>query len=146
MSKYEIMMIVDPKADSNIGFGLVEEIFGKASITKAEKLETTDLAYEIKKSNKAQYLLFEVKTKSNLIAEFTRRCNINKLIWRQLVINLDSEKGLGRPKKTKRVNRKPREERFGQKRDYSQNSDNKNGKEVRNNKKPKFKKPISTNE
>lgn len=143
MSKYEIMMIVDPKADAKVGFDLVEEIFGKANIVKAEKLELTDLAYEIKKSNKAQYLLFEVNAKSDLVAEFTRRSNISKLIWRQLVINLDSEKGFGKTKKTNRANRKSREERFTQKRENLQNSDG--NKETRNNKKPRFTKKATTN-
>ncbi|WP_029513015.1 30S ribosomal protein S6, partial [Mycoplasmopsis iners] len=99
MSKYEIMLIVDPKAEAKVGFDLVEEVFGKDNIKKAEKLELTDLAYKINGSLKAQYLLFNLDAESNLIAEFTRRSNIKKEIWRQLVINLDTEKGFGKPKK-----------------------------------------------
>ncbi|MEA4115638.1 30S ribosomal protein S6 [Mycoplasma sp. 744] len=100
MSKYEIMMIVDSKADANIGFNLVNEVFGKTNVKKAEKLENTDLAYEINGSTKAQYLVFLIEAQSNLIAEFIRRSNIRKEILRHLVINLDTEKGFGKAKKT----------------------------------------------
>ncbi|MCU4706528.1 30S ribosomal protein S6 [Mycoplasma sp. CSL7503-lung] len=106
MVKYEIMMIVDPKADSKIAFDLLNEVFG-AGVKKAEKLEKNELAYEINKSKFAQYIQAEVETEANLPAEFTRRANIIKQIWRTLVINLDSEKGLNSSKKEK-PNRKRR--------------------------------------
>ncbi|TQC54170.1 30S ribosomal protein S6 [Mycoplasmopsis mucosicanis] len=99
MHKYEIMMILDPKANHEIGFELVESVFGKSNISKAEKLENTNLAYPINHSTQGQYLLIEVNSESKLIAEFVRRSNISKEIWRQLVINLDSEKGFGKPRK-----------------------------------------------
>ncbi|WP_416737941.1 30S ribosomal protein S6 [Mycoplasmopsis meleagridis] len=97
--RYEIMLIVDPKAEASIGFELIEEVFGKDNVKKAEKLENTDLAYEINKSLKAQYLIFEVLSENKLISEFIRRSNIKKQIWRHLVINLDSERGLGKKAK-----------------------------------------------
>ncbi|QKT05234.1 30S ribosomal protein S6 [Mycoplasma sp. OR1901] len=100
MVKYEIMMIVDPKADSKIAFDLLNEVFG-AGVKKAEKLEKNELAYEINKSKFAQYIQAEVETNADLPAEFTRRANIIKQIWRTLVINLDSEKGLNSSKKEK---------------------------------------------
>lgn len=99
MHKYEIMMILDPKADAKKSIDLVESIFKKSNVKKAEKLERTDLAYPIKGSLKAQYLLFEIEAESHLIAELTRRVNISKDIWRHLAINLDSERGYGKVKK-----------------------------------------------
>ncbi|UUD34961.1 30S ribosomal protein S6 [Mycoplasmopsis caviae] len=102
MHKYEIMMILDPKSDASKSISLVESIFKKSNIKKAEKLERTDLAYPINGSLKAQYLLFELEAESNLIAELTRRVNISKEIWRHLVINLDTEKGYGKVKKESR--------------------------------------------
>lgn len=137
MSKYEILVIVDPKADAKVGFDLVEEVFGKTNITKSEKLELTDLAYEIKGSNKAQYLSFELNAESHLIAEFTRRANINKQIWRQLVINLTSEKGYGKERK---VFKKPLPFR----KENSQNSENKD--EKKEYKKPRVVKTVKTEE
>ncbi|QBF34514.1 30S ribosomal protein S6 [Mycoplasmopsis phocirhinis] len=100
MNKYEIMMILDPKANEKVGFDLVESVFGKENITKAEKLERTQLAYPIKRSTQALYLLVQLNAQASLVAEFVRRSNISKEIWRQLVINLDSEKGYGKERKT----------------------------------------------
>ncbi|QZE12506.1 30S ribosomal protein S6 [Mycoplasma sp. Ms02] len=101
MSKYEIMIIVDPKAEVEVATNLLSEVFG-SGVKKAEKLELTQLAYTINKSNQAQYVYAEVETEESNIAEFTRRSNILKPIWRQLVINLDSEKGYGKKPKAKK--------------------------------------------
>lgn len=96
MSKYEIMLIVDPAIDSIMATELVESVFGKKNVSKAEKLEQTTLAYPINKSKKAQYMLYLVEAERSLIAEFIRKSNITKFIWRHLVINLDTEKGFGK--------------------------------------------------
>ncbi|QDF64904.1 30S ribosomal protein S6 [Mycoplasma nasistruthionis] len=102
MHKYEIMAIVNPKADVAVYTSIVEEVFGKENVSKLEKLEKNELAYEINKSKHAQYVLALVEAKGESMAEFTRRTNIVKDIWRTLVINLDSEKGL-KPKKESKV-------------------------------------------
>ncbi|MFU2192892.1 30S ribosomal protein S6 [Mycoplasma sp. 4079] len=94
MQKYEIMSIVSPKADVQVLIDLLNEVFGKENISKVEKLERNELAYEINKSKHGQYVLAFVNAKGSDIAEFTRRSNIIKDIWRALVINLDTEKGL----------------------------------------------------
>ncbi|QIW62537.1 30S ribosomal protein S6 [Mycoplasmopsis gallinacea] len=105
MTKYEIMLIVDPKADVKVAFDLLNEVFGENSV-KAEKLERNELAYEINKSKHAQYVLANVETEdAKSVQELTRRSNIVKEIWRLLAINLDSEKGLN--KKVKKFNKKP---------------------------------------
>lgn len=101
MHKYEIMMILDPKANHQLGFDLAESVFGKSNITKAEKLENTTLAYPINGSTQGQYLLIQLNGESSKVAEFVRRTNIAKEIWRQLVINLDTERGLGKERKTR---------------------------------------------
>ncbi|QNM93767.1 30S ribosomal protein S6 [Mycoplasma sp. Pen4] len=93
MNKYEIMSIVSPKADVKVYTDLVAEVFGKG-VLKVEKLERNELAYEINKSKHAQYVLAYVESDGTNIAEFTRRTNIIKDIWRILVINLDTENGL----------------------------------------------------
>lgn len=102
MNKYEIMMIVSPKADVKVAFDLLSEVFGKG-VSKAEKLENNRLAYEINKSEFGQYVLASVETNGSNIAEFTRRTNIIKEIWRALVINLDTEKGLSSKKASKKA-------------------------------------------
>ncbi|QDY88035.1 30S ribosomal protein S6 [Mycoplasma anserisalpingitidis] len=104
MAKYEIMMIVDPKADVNVAFDLLKEVFGNG-VKKAEKLAINELSYSINKSKHAQYVNAEVESKPELISEFVRRSNIVKQVWRQLVINLDTESGL-KPANTKKATKK----------------------------------------
>lgn len=101
MSNYEIMLIIDPNCDDKI----INEIANKTFKSKAkiEKLERTELAYEINKSKTANYYLINVSATGDEINEFTRKANITKTIWRILSINLDSEKGLNRKTKPKKV-------------------------------------------
>ncbi|MBR2022291.1 MAG: 30S ribosomal protein S6 [Mycoplasmataceae bacterium] len=113
MSNYEIMLILDPNSDEKIIFELAKSTF--KSEAKIEKLERTELAYEINKSKTALYFLVNVQCSGQEINEFTRKVNITKNIWRILSINLSTEKGLNRkvkPKKFKKninFSKKPRE-------------------------------------
>ncbi|MBZ4195254.1 30S ribosomal protein S6 [Mycoplasma tauri] len=99
MNKYEIMLIIDPAVDALMATNVVESVFDKKYISKAEKMENTTLAYPINKSTKAQYMIYNLEAESSLIAEFVRKANIAKFIWRHMIINLDSEKGFGKSKK-----------------------------------------------
>lgn len=114
MPKYEIMTILDPKAEMAIIDNLLKTVFGDNSTEKLHKLETTNLAYPIRKSKIAQYFLVELNAPTNLIEEFVRRANITREIWRYLIVNLDSEKGLNKKPKIRERNRKytPRRDRF----------------------------------
>ncbi|WP_338822485.1 30S ribosomal protein S6 [Mycoplasmopsis felifaucium] len=102
MNKYEIMLVVDPAIDSVMATELVESVFGKKNIVKADKLEQTTLAYPINKSTKAQYMLYLLNAERSVISEFIRKSNITKFIWRHLVINLDTEKGYEKSKKPRK--------------------------------------------
>ncbi len=104
MSNYEIMLIIDPKSDEKVASEIAKSTF-KSKDVKIEKLERTELAYEINKSKTAIYVLVNVKATGDEINEFTRKANITKTIWRILSINLDSEKGLNRKAKPKKVRR-----------------------------------------
>ncbi|MDO6856105.1 30S ribosomal protein S6 [Mesomycoplasma ovipneumoniae] len=99
MPKYEIMTILDPKAEATILENLLSAIFSQNSSYKLVKLENSSLAYPIKKSKTAQYFLINLDSPANLIEEFVRRANITKSIWRYLIINLDSEKGFNQKPK-----------------------------------------------
>ncbi|AJC49800.1 30S ribosomal protein S6 [Mycoplasma flocculare] len=94
MPKYEIMTILDPKAEMSVLDNLLKTVFGQNSTEKLQKLEITNLAYPIRKAKTAQYFLVNLAAPSKLIGEFVRRANITKVIWRYLIVNLDSEKGL----------------------------------------------------
>lgn len=102
MSKYEIMLILDPSSNSQIAQEICDTTF-KSKDLKVSKLENTELAYKINKSKNAIYILINVSAIGEEVIEFTRKCNITKVIWRQMVINLDSEKGLNRKANPKRV-------------------------------------------
>ncbi|MBG0730687.1 30S ribosomal protein S6 [Mycoplasma sp. 'Moose RK'] len=123
MPKYEIMVILDPKAESSVLENLFSTVFGNQAAKKLQKLELTNLAYPIKKSLTGQYFLANLLIQTDLIDEFIRRANITKTVWRYLIINLDSEKGFGKKPKP-RMNRvwKPGLKRENGDRQYFQNS------------------------
>ena len=102
MSNYEVMLILDPKSDEKIVSEIAKSTF-KSKDIKIEKLERTELAYEINKSKTATYILLNVKASGEEINEFARKANISKNIWRILSINLDTEKGLNRKAKPKKI-------------------------------------------
>lgn len=126
MSKYEIMLILDPTSDEKVISEIVKSTF-KSKEAQIEKMERTDLAYEINKSKTANYFVVNVSATGDEINEFTRKSNITKSIWRIMSVNLDTEKGLQRkPKKFRKPNpnfRKPNPERMNQ--ENNSNSENK---------------------
>ena len=136
MSKYEIMLILDPSSNSQIAQEMCESTF-KSKDLKVEKLENTELAYKINKSKNAIYILINVSATGEEVIEFTRKCNITKVIWRQMVINLDSEKGLNRKANPKKI-KKPFVKKPYVKREENENSDTSNDS---TNKKPYIRKP-----
>lgn len=101
MSKYEIMLILDPKSDDKNLNDIASATFKNKA--KIEKLERTELAYEINKSKTALYYLVSIEATGEEINEFMRKANIAKNIWRSLSVNLDSEKGLNRKAKPKKI-------------------------------------------
>ena len=90
MAKYEIMMMIDPKEDDKVVETLVNSVFKNPKI---QKLEQTELAYEINKSKIAHYFLIDVEATGKEIDDLTTKTNISKKVWRLLAINLDKEIG-----------------------------------------------------
>ena len=99
MTKYEIMLILDPKTEiTNINKFLLD-IF-KKDLTSFQRLDINELAYPINGQTIAIYVLAHVSTNDiNTINEFQRLAKINKSIWRELIINLDKEVGLNKKPK-----------------------------------------------
>ncbi|QJB71083.1 30S ribosomal protein S6 [Mycoplasma sp. 1654_15] len=97
MSKYEIMTVLAPGTELKVIEDILKSVFSAKNIEKFEKLERTELAYEIKKHKQGIFVLANVKAEESLIEEFVRRANIlKKQILRFLVINLDSERGINK--------------------------------------------------
>ena len=111
MPNYEIMLILDPKEDIKVAEQLSKDVFG-SDVKKFEKLDRTELAYPINNSTTGTYILMNVETEGRNIKEFTRKVNINKSIWREMIINVDEEKAnkIAKPRKPfeNRNNRGPR--------------------------------------
>lgn len=100
MSKYEIMLMIDPKENIDFVSKLVEEVFTQKA-EKIEKLPFSELAYAVNKSMVATYILINISATGDQIKEFRRRANISKTVWRELIINLDKERGLAPKPKSK---------------------------------------------
>lgn len=107
MAKYEIMLILAPGEKIEVASKLATDVFGEETVKKVEKLERTELAYPINKSKIATYVLINLEAEETKVSEFVRLSNIIKTIWRVLIINLDSEKGLNRKVTVKKVKPKP---------------------------------------
>lgn len=105
INKYEIMAIVDPKTEVSEFEAMLKEVFG-AGVKSVETMENNELAYEINKSKIAHRVLVNVEAEGDRIAEFTRKANIAKYVWRNIVINLDTERGFGKEAKPRSF-RKP---------------------------------------
>ncbi|TPE57201.1 30S ribosomal protein S6 [[Mycoplasma] falconis] len=107
MSQYEIMILVNPQTTDEEFKGILFSVLDEKA-TKVEKLERTELAYPINKLKRASYYLVNAKIAPEAIAELTRKLNIDKRVLRNLIINLDSEKGLNVVKKPRRTfNKRP---------------------------------------
>ncbi|AWX69449.1 30S ribosomal protein S6 [[Mycoplasma] anseris] len=104
MSNYEIMILTNPQATDQEVKELLLSVLDPKN-TKIEKLERTELAYSINKLTRASYYLINAKLEPQVIAELTRKLNINKFVIRSLIINLDSEKGM-KPRKMRKATRK----------------------------------------
>ncbi|SYV93422.1 30S ribosomal protein S6, partial [Mycoplasmopsis synoviae] len=74
------MVLVGPKTSTSTVESFLKSVFHD-DFKKAEKLERTELAYEINKTKHAQYFLVNLETERKNIAEFIRLSNINKEIW-----------------------------------------------------------------
>ena len=103
MTNYEIMILTNTEMpESNLSKLLTSTLNVKD--VKLVKLDRNELVYPIKKQTRANYYVVNLKVKPELIAELTRKFNIEKLILRYLIINLDTEKGM-KPKKPSRFNK-----------------------------------------
>ncbi len=100
MPNYEIMLILDPKEDIKIAEQIAKDAF-KGGIKDFKKLDQTELAYPINNSTTGTYILMNVETEGSNIKEFTRKINITKTVWRDMIINIDEEKAnkIAKPKK-----------------------------------------------
>ena len=95
MKKYETMFILNINLDEEARKATLESLLDTlktngANITDVNEWGVRDFAYEINKQTKGYYVVVNFETEnSNLNAEFTRICNINENVVRNIVIALD---------------------------------------------------------
>ena len=95
MKKYETMFILNINLDEEARKSTLESLLNTlkengANITDVNEWGVRDFAYEINKQTKGYYVVVNFETEnSNLNAEFTRICNINENVVRNIVIALD---------------------------------------------------------
>lgn len=95
MKKYETMFILNVNLDEEARKNLLESLLttlkdNGANILDVNEWGVRDFAYEINKQTKGYYVVVNFETEnSNLNAEFTRVCNINENVVRNIVIALD---------------------------------------------------------
>ena len=95
MKKYETMFILNINLDEEARKAILESLLDTlktngANITDVNEWGVRDFAYEINKQTKGYYVVVNFETEnSNLNAEFTRICNINENVVRNIVIALD---------------------------------------------------------
>ena len=95
MKKYETMFILNINLDEEARKNVLESLLATlkdngANITDVNEWGVRDFAYEINKQTKGYYVVVNYETEnSNLNAEFTRICNINENVVRNIVVALD---------------------------------------------------------
>ena len=95
MKKYETMFILNINLDEEARKATLESLLNTlkengANITDVNEWGVRDFAYEINKQTKGYYVVVNFETEnSKLNAEFTRICNINENVVRNIVIALD---------------------------------------------------------
>jgi len=94
--KYEVMFIVRPDVveedlDKLIaGFeGPIKQQGG--AVNSVEKLGVRRLAYQVKKFNDGQYVLFHLDADGPVIAEFERRLRVSEPVIKFLSVRVDEE-------------------------------------------------------
>ena len=94
MTKYELMMIVDPSLSDEERTAKIEAV--KSVLEKAgTKIIQEDiwgdkkLAYKINKKDRAFYILYTLEMDGTKITEISKEINLNRSIWRYMFVKLE---------------------------------------------------------
>lgn len=95
MSKYELMIVLDPVLEDDRRDAAVEMV--KEIITTDGEVEKVDvwgmrkLAYPIQKKNEGYYVVIHFQANPQLPKELDRRLRISDSFMRHMVVNLDDK-------------------------------------------------------
>ncbi len=94
--KYEVMFIVRPDVVEEDLDKLISGFEGPikqqgGTVNSVEKLGVRRLAYQVKKFNDGQYVLFHLDADGPVIAEFERRLRVSEPVIKFLSVRVDEE-------------------------------------------------------
>ena len=95
MSKYELMVILDPsisEEERNTSIENLKSLIEKNSwkIEKEDIWGEKTLAYKIKSSKKGFYILFDIEIDCKNIAKYNSSINLDNNIWRYMFVKKES--------------------------------------------------------
>ena len=94
--QYEVVFIVDPTADDEVGRltdSLKQVVTDQGgTVTKAETMGKRQLAYEIDHKKEGTFVLLEIEGSGREIAELERRMRVNDRVLRYLTVRVDEDR------------------------------------------------------
>lgn len=95
MANYELMTIINPtisEEDRIASISELKELFDTNSV-KIEKEDVwgdKKMAYQINKSDRWFYILFDLEMDGKLIKDLSKKINLNKNIWRYMFVKKEA--------------------------------------------------------
>ena len=109
---YEVMFIVRPDVEDEEADKLIESLSatvkgGGGQVKSAEKLGRRKLAYQVRKFNDGNYILFTVEANGAVVLELERRLRVTEQVIKFITVRIDEEeKRLAKVKANRGVRRK----------------------------------------
>ena len=109
---YEVMFIVRPDVEDEEADKLIESLSntvktGGGVVKSAEKLGRRKLAYQVRKFNDGNYILFTVEANGAVVLELERRLRVTEQVIKFITVRIDEEeKRLAKVKANRGVRRK----------------------------------------
>ncbi len=109
---YEVMFIVRPDVEDEEADKLIEALSttvktGGGVVKSAEKLGRRKLAYQVRKFNDGNYILFTVEANGAVVLELERRLRVTEQVIKFITVRIDEEeKRLAKVKANRGVRRK----------------------------------------
>jgi small subunit ribosomal protein S6 len=110
--QYEVVFIVDPKADEEVprlteNFTQIVTDQGGV-VTKAETMGKRQLAYEILHHKDGTFVLLEIEGSGREIAELERRMRVNDRVLRYITVRVDEDRRRAEKLKDRRARKAAR--------------------------------------
>jgi small subunit ribosomal protein S6 len=105
--QYEVVFIVEPTADEEVGKltdGFKQIVTDQGGVvTKAETMGKRQLAYEILHHKDGTFVLMEIEGSGREIAELERRMRVNDRILRYITVRVDEDRRRAEKLKARRA-------------------------------------------